>query len=394
MATLRKTPLALKNLTHNVRRLFVALAGVGFAVVLMFMQMGFRNALFYSTVKIVTDLDADILLINRAQYALPARQSFDIKRILQARACPGVAAVYPIYTETVGTEWKPASGGKPYSIRVIAFDPDDPVFLTPEVRAQAAVLRQPDVALIDSRSKQQYGIPKKLELLRKQTGAELANHSIRVEGTFPLGTDFANDGNLIMSSANLARYFPFRAMGADPLSTVDLGLVKIKPDADLHAVQQELVRCFADTELAVYRKHELIDKEIGFWDRSTPIGYIFSVGTIMGFVVGVIICYQIIHSDIADHLPEFATLKAMGYPNRFFIRLVLQMSFHLSVIAYVPGLLLSWIIYQTLAHSTGLLLELTALHAALVFLLTLGMCTASGCLAMRKVLEADPAELF
>ena len=136
MTTIRKTPLALKNLTHNVRRLAIALAGIGFAVVLMFTQMGFRDALFDSTVKIVTDIDADMLLVNRARYTLPARQGFDLKRILQARSCPGVAAVYPLYMESFGTEWKPAGGGKPYSIRVIAFDPDDPLFLTPEVRAR------------------------------------------------------------------------------------------------------------------------------------------------------------------------------------------------------------------------------------------------------------------
>ena len=95
--------------------------------------MGFRDALFYSTVKVVTDIDADMLLISRGQYTLPARQSFDFKRVLQARSCPGVAAVYPLYMESFGTEWKPAGGGKPYPIRVSAFNPDDPVFLTPEV---------------------------------------------------------------------------------------------------------------------------------------------------------------------------------------------------------------------------------------------------------------------
>ncbi len=137
MSSLRKTPLARKNLTHNVRRLAVALAGIGFAVVLMFMQVGFRNALFDSTVKIVADMDADMLLINRARYILPARQSFDLERLEQARSCPGVAAVYPVYMESFGTEWKPAGGGKPYSIRVIAFDPDDPVFMIPEVRARS-----------------------------------------------------------------------------------------------------------------------------------------------------------------------------------------------------------------------------------------------------------------
>jgi putative ABC transport system permease protein len=394
MPRLHPTPLARSNLTHNLRRLAVALAGIGFAVVLMFMQLGFRSALFDSTVKVVTDLDADLLLVNKAQYALPARQSFDYKRIEQARSCPGVAAVYPLYTETMGTDWKPASDAKPYPIRVLAFNLDDPVFLTPEVRAQAAALGDPDTALIDSRSKKQYGIPKTLERLRAQRGAELAAQSIRLVGTFPMGTDFANDGNLIMSTANLVKFFPHRAGLGDPLSSVDLGIVRARPGADLRVVQQALLDRFKGTEVQVYLKQELIDKELDFWDRSTPIGYIFSVGTIMGFVVGVIICYQIIYSDVADHMAEFATLKAMGYRNRYFIGLVLQMSLYLSVVGYVPGLLISMLLYNRLAHGTGLLLNLTLPEAGLVFALTLGMCAASGCLAVRKVLAADPAELF
>jgi len=148
-------------------------------------------------------------------------------------------------------------------------------------QAQATALRDPDTALIDSRSKEQYGIPKTLEGLRRQRGAELADRSIRLVGTFPMGTDFANDGNLIMSTANLVKFFPYRAGRDDPLSSVDLGIVRARPGADLRAVQQALVDCLDDTEVAVYLKQELIDKELRFWDRSTPIGYIFSVGTIM-----------------------------------------------------------------------------------------------------------------
>ncbi|MGD0899242.1 MAG: ABC transporter permease DevC [Thermoguttaceae bacterium] len=401
MPRLRPTPLARSNLTHNLRRLAVAVAGIGFAVVLMFMQLGFRSALFDSTVKVVADLDADLLLVNKAQYALPARQSFDYKRIAQARGCGGVAAVYPLYTETMGTDWQPApdptkrvADAKPYPIRVLAFNLDDPVFLTPEIRAQTEALREPGTALIDSRSKKQYGIPKTIEMVRRMQGEELASQSIRLVGTFPMGTDFANDGNLIMSTANLVKFFPYRAMGSDPLGSVDLGIVRVAPGADLQEVRRGLQSRFQDTELAVYTKQDFIRKEIGFWDRSTPIGYIFGIGTIMGFIVGVIICYQVIYSDIADHMPEFATLKAMGYRNRFFMGIVLQMALYLSVIGYVPGLLISMLVYDRLAHGTGLLLNMTLPEAGLVFVLTLGMCIASGCLAMRKVLAADPAELF
>ena len=394
MKRLSTTPLARKNLAYNVRRLTVAAAGIGFAVVLMFMELGFQNALFTSMVKIITELDADLLLKNKAQYALLSKQSFGYQRVCQARDCPGVAAVYPFYMESVAAEWKPAVRGKPYPIRTLAFNLDDPVFLTPEIRAQVEALRAPDTALIDSRSKAEYQVPASLALLRRQRGEELANRAIRLVGAFPMGTDFANDGNLVMSDVNFARYFPYRAGGDDPLSAVDLGIVRVKPGADLRAVQQSLKQRFRQADVGVFLKEDFIRSEIRFWDRSTPIGYIFLVGTIMGFIVGVIICYQIIYSDVADHMAEFATLKAMGYQNRYFIGVVLQMSFYLSILGYIPGLLISLAMYSGLAHQTGLLLEMQLSQAVLVFVLTLGMCIASGCLAMRKVLAADPAELF
>ena len=138
----------------------------------------------------------------------------------------------------------------------------------------------------------------------------------------------------------------------------------------------------------------MIERERNFWRHSTPIGYIFLVGTVIGFLVGMVICYQIINADIADHMPEFATLKAMGYRNRYFVGFVLMESVYLSLLSFVPGMLVSLGLYEALARSTGLLMILNVPRAASVLLLTLAMCIASGCLAMRKVLAADPAELF
>ena len=114
----------------------------------------------------------------------------------------------------------------------------------------------------------------------------------------------------------------------------------------------------------------------------------------IGFLVGVVICYQVIHADVGDHLAEFATLKAMGYPNRYFVGFVLAESVYLSLLSFIPGMLLSLGLYAALAHWTGLLMILNVPRAASVLLLTLAMCVVSGCLAMRKVLAADPAELF
>lgn len=386
----QKTPLALKNLLHNRRRLLVAVLGIGFAVVLMFMQTGFRNALYDSTVQIVDFLNADIILVNRAQYALPASQTFSRRRISQARGCPGVEGVYPVYIECFYAIWKPV-GKKGYPIRALAFQLGDPVFRIPE--AEQDRLRSPRTALFDTKSRRKYGGPRWAEDPRRHVDAELAGRSIKLVGTFQMGTDFANDGNLIMSAKNFAEYFPFRAQGDDPLSVVDLGVVRLKQGADVDQVKRRLEKILPD-DVAVHTKEGFRRAEQRFWAKSTPIGYIFGTGTVMGFVVGVIICYQVIYSGISDYLSEFATLKAMGYRSRYFVGVVFATAFYLSVLSFIPGSLISWGAYKMLGWYTGLPLILTFWRGALVFLLTLGMCSLSGCLAVRKVLAADPADLF
>lgn len=397
---LRRTPLAWKNLTHDYRRMAVAVGGILFAVVLMFMQVGFRRALIDSTVKVIDDLDAEILLVSRGQYAMPAQQRFPLRRLVQAGGCPGVREVHPLYIETFSAELRRrydhdgrSTYGKGYPIRVLAFDPHQHVFDIPQVAQNLGRLERPETALFDIKSKSKYGVTPGTPAQLARQPVRLAGEPLDLVGTFSMGTDFANDGNLIMSTKNFARYFPYRAGNDDPLSLVDFGVVKLEPDADPQQVKRRL-RGILPTDVAVHTKQEFIELETSFWEQSTPIGYIFAVGTIMGFVVGVIICYQIIFSNVADYMAEFATLKAMGYSDRYFIAVVLSMSFYLSLLGFVPGWFLSWLLYQILAEATGLLMILSPVMVATVYGLTLLMCVVSGGLAMRKLLGADPAELF
>jgi putative ABC transport system permease protein len=387
-----RTPLAWKNLTHDHRRLSVAVGGITFAVLLMFIQTGFRNALFDSTVKLVADLDTDLVLVSRGLYALPAQQRFNRQRIFQARTCEGVKEVHPLYVEQYAAVLK-RPGHKGFPIRVLAGEPSASLFEDERVAAQSDSLADPRTALVDVLSKTKYGLPARDPTRLAQTDVELSGRKLHLVGNFSLGTDFANDGNLFMSDRNFAAYFPYRAAGEDPLTLVDLGVVRIERGADPQAVKRAIDAALPD-DVAIFTKDELMRQERKFWGDSTPIGYIFTVGTVMGFVVGVIICYQIIYANIADHMAEFATLKAMGYSTGYFISVVLQESLYLSILGFVPGLLLSLALYWGLAQFTGLLMLLNLPRAALVYALTLAMCSVSGCLAMRKVLAADPAELF
>lgn len=391
MKAVSRVPLAWLNLTHQKRRLFVALAGVAFAVVLMFMEMGFWNALLDGVVALIQAFNADLVLVNKEKYALNVNEPFPRDRLYQALGVDGVRAAYPLYLESRFAFWKNPDSQDPdqsniWPIRVIAFDPSDPALRIPGVETYLPRLQLPDTALMDVKSKKHFGI------CAANIRRELARRSILVVGTFSLGTDFSVNGNLLLSDRNFAKYFP-DPTSSSILGKVEVGLIRTVPGADVKAVQQELQQALP-VDVAVLTKQEYAQKERRFWQSATPVGFVFGLGLAMGFVVGVVICYQILSADISDHLPEFATLKAIGYSNSFLTRVVLQEALFLAVLGFVPGLVISYLFYRWLEQNTGLPLRLTPERGGIVLVLTVAMCMCSALFAVRKVHKTEPAEVF
>jgi putative ABC transport system permease protein len=386
-----RTPLAFKNLTHNLRRLAIAVAGVAFAVILIFMELGFLNALLESTVQVLRRLNGEIVIISKAQYALIAAERFDIHRLYDARAVPGVEAASPVYIESTAALLR-TGADRGHPIRVIAVRDDAETIDIPPLAEYRDVLQEEGAALADITSRRKYGLPRPAQPLESYRG-ELNGRRIRPVGHFHLGVDFATDGNLLMTASNFARYFPYRAAGDDPLRLVDLAIVRLEPGASVDRVLSELSQSLP-SDVEVMTKEQLIEREKKFWKENAPLGYIFMVGAVMGFVVGVVICYQIVYADITDHMREFATLKAIGYSSRYFLALVLEQCFYLSLLGFLPGLVVSYIAYRSLAVYTGLTMHLSPGLALTVLLATAGMCTLSGLLAVSKLLATDPADLF
>ena len=387
-----RTPLAWLNTTSSLPKLLLASSGIGFAVVLMFMQIGFLNGLFDSTVQILRLLDADLVIMSPARYTVPSEQRFNYGLLQRARAAKHVASVQPIYIDRSMSEIR-VIGHVSRSIRAIGVPLEGNVFLDAEMNARCRLLTDMDFALVDRKSKEKYGFEKyDLQKLRNQE-AELSGRKVELKDWVEIGTDFVYDGSLILSDRGVEHFFPLRNGTKPPLAAVDLGLVKLTAGADRVQVQAELQSILGDA-IQVYDRESLIRREIGFWATNTPIGIIFTIGTVMGLFVGVIICYQILFTDIHDHLAEFATLKAMGYGPYYFLCFVMLQSFYLSVFGFLPGWLVSWLLYIWLADLTGLVMMLTVYRVLLVFCLTFLMCTISGALAVRKLWAADPATLF
>jgi putative ABC transport system permease protein len=381
----RRTPLAWRNLTHDLRRLVVAIAGVAFAVILIFMELGFLNALLESTVQLLRKVDGEIVIVSSAQYSLMAGERFDLRRLYQAREVEGVASAAPVYVETTAGLIR-IQGERGYPIRVIAVDEGVHALNVPQLTSSSAQLNSPGVALGDIASRPEYRVDD------RAVPRELNGQQVQLIGTFRLGVDFSTDGNLLMTADNFARYFPRRGNGR-PRSIVDLGVVKLQEGVNPIEVR-DVLRAALPSDVEPLLREDLIDREKTFWATNAPLGYIFLVGAVMGFVVGIVICYQIIHADISDHMREFATLKAMGYRSPFFLYLVLRQSLYLSLLGFAPGLAISYAAYQLLTAITGLTMQLTLTLAATVLGVTALMCVISGLFAVNKLLRADPAELF
>lgn len=382
-----RTPLAWKNLTHDRKRLALAVGGIGFAVLLMFMQLGFRGALFDSTLALPRRFDADIVLMHTNRYTLTVRQKFPRRYLDVARSAPAVVSASPLYFESNLSNWKLAGQPVGPPIRVLGFDPKNPPLLIPAVESQAARLLQNDTVLFDRMSKEDFGD------LKVGDVAELNGRRVRVVGDYVLGTDFADDGTVLCSDRTFNSIFYSYLPAEQGLNEADFGLIRLQDGTDLSKARDE-IDALLPPDVHVMTKQQFLDTEYQFWDTATPIGYIFALGTVMGFIVGMIICYQILFSDIADHMREFATLKAMGYRPRYFVGLVLQEALLLSAFGFVPGLAAGMALYQIVTVATGLQVTMTATRLVSVVLLTATMCVISGVLTMRKVVTSDPAELF
>jgi putative ABC transport system permease protein len=386
-----RVPLAWLNLTHDRKKFVTSLGGVAFAVMLMFLFSGFMNALYDSQVQLLGKLNGEVIMVNRLKTNMFVPEPFALRRLYQARAFDGVEDAYPMYISDVN--WKNPLTKKSFAVRTLAFNPGDPVLNIPAVTAQLSALQKQNTALIDSRARAEIG-PTEAGIV-----SELAERTLQIVGTFELGTDFASgNGNLIMSDVNFLRYFANRGPEEDQRSfaTVDVGVIRLSPGANVDKVVKALSQALPDDVLVMAKDGPkgFVNRERVYWQESTTIGFIFTLLTVMSFFVGIILVYQILYTDVADHWAEYATLKAMGYTNTFLLGVVIQEALLLSVLGFIPGFAISYLLYNGAAGVTGLLFQMTPERVGNLFLATLVMCIFSGAIAVRKVQATDPAEVF
>lgn len=380
-------PLGWLQLKHQKMRLLSAVLGISFAVILIFVQLEFREAIFVSAVRYHTAMDYDLVMISpKTDYLVSARQ-FPRNRLYQVRGFDGVDTVSPVYIDR-GSWRNPLDRAATRTIFVLAFNPKDNGFSRIADSEQIELIKIRDQLLFDRLSRPEYG-----PIVSMQEGGNLVttainDREITIVSLYGVGTSFGLDGGVVTSDLNFLRMFPGRKASA-----IDLGLIKLDPGADPLAVRAA-IRGQIPGDVSVMTPEEFQAKEIRYWNKTTPVGYLFAFGALIGLVVGFIIVYQILFADVQDHLQEYATLKAMGYKHSYLRNVVLQEAIILGVLGFLPGFGVSTLVFSLAAEATRLPLDMTLANALSVFALTVAMCAFSGLFALRRLRSIDPAEVF
>lgn len=383
-----RTPLGWRQLRHNPTRLLVALSGVVFANILIFMQLGVMGALYETSVTSVRALDADIILMSPEARAIANMGTLPVRRLYQALGVPGVKAGGTLHVGSI-TLRNPAES-RYATVVVYAVDPDFPAFVDPEIAKQLPSLRPADTALLDSKARSAL-LPMIQALSRGESdvSSEMMGRTVSLTGLYSLGASFSDDGSLIMSDQTFLRLFP-----RNTASAPNAILLQLEPGADAQLVADRLRATLPSSDTRVRTKDEYIEFVKDFMANNTSVGFVFTFGVIIGLVIGFGIVYQILSADVNDHLAEYATFKAMGYTHGYLLGVVFEEALLLATLGFIPGVLLSLGLYWLIGVGTELAVDMPASRPWFVLALTFLICFVSGAVATRRLKAADPADVF
>ncbi|MCA3266688.1 MAG: FtsX-like permease family protein [Azospirillum sp.] len=382
-----RTPLGWLQLRHRPMRLVVAICGVMFANLLMFMQFGFLGSLIQTTVQLQSHLIGDIVISSTSGRQLQGIGTVPRRRLLQSLAVPGVRDMTEVYSGLI--DWINPTTGKTANLTVIGIDPEVPVFLDPDIDAQRFKLRTLGSALMDRRARGDWSAVIRSVEAGGVLTTEISGRQARVEGLFSMGATFGADGTLIVSRETFLSFTGARSAGA-----VSFGLVRLAPGVDPGVTVEALRTVLAYEDTKVETMAEFLASHKRFLAQDSPVSFVFRTGAFIGLLVGAAIVYQILYADVNEHMSEYAMLKSLGYSHGYLLGVVCEQAAILAVLGYLPSLAAAAAVYAVVAQATALPLVLTFDRAANVFALTCLMCAVSGALATRRLRAADPADIF
>lgn len=397
-----KTPLALHNLWHQLARTVVSVAGVGFALLLVFMQLGFQGAVSHTATNVFEHLQFDLLLRSTDYAHLYEAGRIDRTHLNVAAGLAAVRDAVPLWVAL--QNWRslpPVDNPKLLAkyqpqflpLAVMGVRPDDAVFDLPQITEAQTLLSSDQRVLVDDSTRPDYGPRngKKFTSQDREREAEIGGQRFKIVGVFKLGTGLAANAAVLTSDSGFDRAVPW-----DATRQVTFGLVRLEPSADPQATAAQVRGRLGKNvaAVAVMTRQEVLAWERNRWLWQTPIGLIFQLGVALSLLVGAAIVYMVLATDVTDRLPEYATLLAMGYSYRYLSSVVLTQAAALGVAGFLVAWIVSEGLYRATAALSGVPMAMNSGRVVGVALLGLAVCLLSGGLALRKLWKAEPANLF
>ncbi len=382
---LGRLPIGWLQLTHNPMRFAAALVGVAFADVLVFVQLGIMTSMGTATLRPYSFFDADVMISAADANGLTDGGNVARQWLLQAMADPDVIDGMGLLI--ANAPWD--RGDADISLTTFGVDPARPTFIAPDIAGDLSLLEVQDAALLDRLAR---GLGREAAAaIRPQSplSFETQGRTLTAYTTFAGGGGFGGDGYMMVSDQTFLALFPARSSAAP-----DHILLRLRPGADVTAVVARLHRLISDLDLRIRSYADAAQEELTYQKTKRPTGIIFGFGVLIGVLVGLVIVYQVLSTDVADHLREYATFKAMGYGPRFFVSIVLEEALILGILGFLPGFAVGATILAAMGKMTTLPLALTPSMAITVFVGTVVFSALSGAIATRRLAAADPADLF
>ena len=374
------------QLTHNKVKLAVAAAGVVVAVMLMLVQLGIRRGAMDNSVAVARRVTADLVIVSPRTKTIFASAQFPRRLLYRVGSDPNVLAISEMYMGQgrLRNPWNKLE----FPVSLYGVDPSAGMMELPGIERFTEELNDIDRLLYDGMSRTNYGPIKQYLAENGSLDVEVNLRKVRLIDSIDVGISINTDGNLFTSPVNFLRLFPDRKPGS-----VDMGLIRLRPGTDTQAARASL-RQYVGTEAKILTREELVAAEIVFIRENAPIDFIFGMGAAVGFFIGFVVVYQILYTEVTNHLPQYATMKAMGFSDRYLLQVVLSQSVILAFLGYLPGFVLALGLYRVATKAIQMQFSMTVERALFVFALTIVMCGLSAMIAIRKVRTADPADVF
>jgi putative ABC transport system permease protein len=372
--------IAWRLLMHEKGRNALAVGGIFIAVLMIFLQLGFYASVPKGAMQIYDNLRFDLMLTSSSYVTQWQPYDFPRRRLYQALSLPDIALAAPVYQSEA--QWLSPDSGVRRDVFMMGFKLTEPTFMAVDIERQLDVLQRPDTILVDTLTLPIYGSQTPGRLV------ETGERTVAIGGQYRLGTGFVGLGVAVASDLNFIRIFPHRS-----LATINLGLLKLKAGSDPDQVAARL-RALLPADTRVFTRAEIEAHEVRYWKTKTSTGLVFGFGVIISIIVGAVILYQTLATQVTRQLPQYATLKAIGYTDGYLRGIVVALAMIMASIAFVPAAAAAMLIYDEVRTTARLPVEMTGERVIVVLVVALAMSVASALVAVRSVHRANPADLF